>query len=158
MSIENKVKIVLTDEQKATIDTALKSLKDTLGPVLISLTPDEKKSMLILGDKTLSFVNKNLMYSNQNPEFIPSYLNQNDWSVDMQAWNDLAPINSQLKELNSLLNDTIALCGNEAYRQALTYYNNVKQAAKDNVPSAKPIYEELKQQYPNHKKNKEIVE
>lgn len=158
MSIENKVKIVLTDEQKATIDAALKSLKDTLGPVLISLTPDEKKSMLILGDKTLSFVNKNLMYSNQNPEFIPSYLNQNDWSVDMQAWNDLAPINSQLKELNSLLNDTIALCGNEAYRQALTYYNNVKQAAKDNVPSAKPIYEELKQQYPNHKKNKEIVE
>jgi len=158
MSIENKVKIVLTDEQKATIDAALKSLKDTLGPVLISLTPDEKKSMLILGDKTLSFVNKNLMYSNQNPEFIPSYLNQTDWSVDMQAWNDLAPINSQLKELNSLLNDTIALCGNEAYRQALTYYNNVKQAAKDNVPSAKPIYEELKQQYPNHKKNKEIVE
>ena len=158
MSIENKVKIVLTDEQKATIDAALKSLKDTLGPVLISLTPDEKKSMLILGDKTLSFVNKNLMYSNQNPEFIPSYLNQNDWSIDMQAWNDLAPINSQLKELNSLLNDTIALCGNEAYRQALTYYNNVKQAAKDNVPSAKPIYEELKQQYPNHKKNKEIVE
>jgi len=158
MSIENKVKIVLTDEQKATIDAALKSLKDTLGPVLISLTPDEKKSMLILGDKTLSFVNKNLMYSIQNPEFIPSYLNQNDWSVDMQAWNDLAPINSQLKELNSLLNDTIALCGNEAYRQALTYYNNVKQAAKDNVPSAKPIYEELKQQYPNHKKNKEIVE
>lgn len=158
MSIENKVKIVLTDEQKATIDAALKSLKDTLGPVLISLTSDEKKSMLILGDKTLSFVNKNLMYSIQNPEFIPSYLNQNDWSIDMQAWNDLAPINSQLKELNSLLNDTIALCGNEAYRQALTYYNNVKQAAKDNVPSAKPIYEELKQQYPNHKKNKEIVE
>ncbi len=158
MSIDNKVKIQFTAEQKTSIDGAIKLLKDTLGPVLISLTPDEKKSMLILGGKTLSFVNKNLMYSNQNPEFIPSYLNQNEWTIDMEAWNNLAPINSQLKELSSLLNDTIALCGNEAYRQALTYYNNVKQAAKDNVPSAKPIYEELKQQYPNHKKNKEIAD
>jgi hypothetical protein len=158
MNTENKIRIEFTEEQKTAINAALKSLKDTLGPVLTSLTPDEKKSMLILGDKSLSFVNKNLMFSKQNPEFMPSYLDQNEWSIDLLAWSDLALIGSQIKELNSLINDTIALCGNEAYRQALTYYNNVKQAAKDNVPSAKPIYEELKQQYPNHKKSKEVAE
>ena len=158
MSINNKVNIQFTDEQKATIEAAIKSLKDTLTPVLVSLTADEKKSMLILGDKSLSFVNKNLMFSKQNPEFIPSYLNQTEWEIDLQSWNTLAPYNSQLTELNSLLNDTIAQCGNEAYRQSLTYYNNVKQATKDNVQNAKPIYEELKQQYPNHKKNNEVAE
>ena len=158
MSINNKVNIQFTDEQKATIEAAIKSLKDTLTPVLVSLAADEKKSMLILGDKSLSFVNKNLMFSKQNPEFIPSYLNQTEWEIDLQSWNTLAPYNSQLTELNSLLNDTIAQCGNEAYRQSLTYYNNVKQATKDNVQNAKPIYEELKQQYPNHKKNNEVAE
>jgi len=158
MSTENKIKIELTSEQRTAIETALKTVKDTLSPVLVSLTPDEKKSMLILGDKSFSFVNRSLMFATQNPEFAPSYLNQTEWKIDWEAWKELAPINAQLIELNSLLNDTIALCGNEAFRQALTYYNNVKQAAKDNVPSAKPIYEELKQQFPNHKKNKETAE
>ncbi len=158
MSIAKKVNVQFTDEQKATIEAAIKSLKDTLGPVLISLTPTEKQSMLILGDKSLSFVNKNLMFSKQNPEFMPSYLNQSEWEIDLRGWNTLAPYNSQLTELSSLLNDTIAQCGNEAYRQSLTYYNNVRQAAKDNVPSAKPIYEELKQQYPNHRKSKEVAD
>ncbi|MCZ4693572.1 hypothetical protein DWB61_00680 [Ancylomarina euxinus] len=157
MSIENKVKIVLTEEQKTAIATGLKTLKDTLGPILISLTPYEKQSMLILGDKSISFVNKNLMYADQKPEFVPSYLDVNDWKIDMQARNDLAPYNAEIQELNSLLLDTIALCGNEAYLQALTYYNSVKQAAKSNIPGAKPIYEELKHQYPNHKKPKEEV-
>lgn len=131
MSIDNKVNIQFTDEQKATIETAIKSLKDAFSPILVSLTAEEKKSMLILGDKSLSFVNKNLMFSKQNPEFIPSYLNQSEWEIDLLGWNTLAPYNSQLTELSSLLNDTIAQCGNEAYRQSLTYYNNVKQAAKD---------------------------
>lgn len=154
MSIENKVKIVLTDEQKTAISAGLKSLKDTLGPILISLIPSEKRSMLSLGDKSISFVSKNLMYAEQKPEFIPSYLDLSEWKINMQARNDLTPYNAEIQELNSLLLDTIALCGNEAYLQALTYYNSVKQAAKNNVPGAKPIYEELKHQYPNHKKTK----
>jgi hypothetical protein len=158
MSIENKIKIVLTEEQKTAISTGLKSLKDILGPILISLTPAEKQSMLKLGDKSISFVGKNLMYAEQKPEFIPSYLDLAEWKIDLQARNDLAPYNAEIQELNSLLLDTIALCGNEAYREALTFYNSVKQAAKNNVPGAKPIYEELKQQYPNHKKAKSEIE
>ncbi len=158
MSIDNKVQIVLTEEQKTAIAAGLKTLKDILGPILISLTPSEKQSMLMLGDKSISFVTKNLMYADQKPEFVPSYLNVDDWKIDMQARNDLAPYNAEIQELNSLLLDTIALCGNEAYLQALTYYNSVKQASKSNVPGAKPIYEDLKQQYPNHKKPKEEAE
>lgn len=155
MNIENRVKIVLTEEQKTAIEGGLKAIKDTLEPILISLTPQEKQSMLILGDKSISFVNKNLMFADQKPEFIPSYLDIKAWRIDMQAKNDLAPYNAEIQEINSLLKDTIALCGNEAYLQALTYYNSVKQAAKSNVPGAKPIYEELKQQFPNYKKPEE---
>lgn len=152
MNQENKIKIVLSEEQKTAISAALKSLKDTLNPILISLTTTEKQNMLILGDKSISFVGKNLMYAEQKPEFIPSYLDLNEWKIDMQARNDLTPYNAEIQELHSLLLDTITLCGNEAYLQALTYYNAVKQAAKSNVPGAKPIYAELKHQYTNHKK------
>tara|TARA_R110001583_G_scaffold25217_4_gene91400 strand:- start:3420 stop:3896 length:477 start_codon:yes stop_codon:yes gene_type:complete len=158
MSVENKVKIVLTEEQKTAIAGGLKAIKDTLESVLISLTPSEKRALLKLGDKSISFVNKCLMYAEQKPEFVPSYIDKNEWEIDMQARNDLSPFNAEIQELNSLLLDTITLCGNEAFRQSLTYYNSVKQAAKDNIPGAKPIYEELKQQFPNHKKQKEAAE
>ena len=158
MTIESKIKIVITEEQKTTLNTAFKTFKDTLKSVLISLTPSEKQSMLMLGDKSISFVGKNIMFAAQKPEFVPNYLDVEEWKIDLQAYNDLAPYNAEIMELSSLLKDTIALCGNEAFRQALTYYNSVKQAAKDNVPGAKPIYEELKQQFPTHKKNKVEVE
>ncbi|MRT92140.1 hypothetical protein [Ancylomarina sp. 16SWW S1-10-2] len=158
MSVENKVKIVLTEEQKAAIAGGLKVIKDTLEPILISLTPSEKRALLKLGDKSISFVNKCLMFANQKPEFVPSYIDKNEWQIDMNARNDLSPYNAEIQEINSLLLDTIMLCGNEAFRQALTYYNSVKQAAKDNVPGAKPIYDELKQQFPNNKKSKEEAE
>lgn len=158
MSVENKVQIQINEEQKQIIDKALEQINEILRPALISLSPEKKKSMLIMGDKSFSFVNKALMFSRQKPEFVPAYLNKTEWEIDMKAWNDLSPYYAKVSELYSMLNDTIALCGNESFRQALTYYNTVKQASKDNVPGAKPIYEELKQQFPNTKKNKNETE
>ncbi len=38
--------------------------------------------------------------------------------------------------------------GSEAYTAALQYYNFVKQADKNNVPAAKPVYEDLAQRFP----------
>lgn len=158
MQVENKVKIQFTEEEKQTLTTGLNQVGGILKAKMISLSPERKKSMLTMGDKSLSFVSKCLMFANQNPDFIPNYLDKEEWTIDLQAWNELNPYYARIQELNSLLNDTIALCGNEAFRQALTFYNSVKQASKDNIPGAKVIYEELKQQFPNHKKNKNNAE
>ena len=155
MSTENKVKIQLTEENKNAIETAIKTLQDTFKPILVSVPPAEKRAMLTLGNKSLGFVSQNMMYAKQKAEFVPSYLDMNEWEIDLKAWEDLAPYYAQIQEIQSLLSDTISICGNEAYRQSLTYYNTVKQGAKDNVPGAKPIFDELKQYYVHPKKNKE---
>ena len=38
--------------------------------------------------------------------------------------------------------------GHEAYESALAFYNAVKVAARNNVPGAKVIYEDLSQRFP----------
>ncbi|WP_461631105.1 hypothetical protein [Labilibaculum euxinus] len=50
-----------------------------------------------------------------------------------------------------MLNDTAALSDSEAYMAMLSYYNFLKQAAKDAVPGAKPIYDNLKHHFTSAK-------
>ncbi|MDQ1771371.1 hypothetical protein GQR60_12485 [Labilibaculum sp. A4] len=50
-----------------------------------------------------------------------------------------------------MLNDTVALSDSEAYMAMLSYYNFLKQATKDAVPGAKPIYDNLKHHFTSAK-------
>ena len=52
-----------------------------------------------------------------------------------------------MEQQNSSLVDTIMLCGSEAYKAALAYYNSVKQGAKMNVTAAASIYSDLKKRF-----------
>jgi hypothetical protein len=50
--------------------------------------------------------------------------------------------------------DTKMLSVNEAFLEALTYYNLVKQADKNDVANARSIYEDLAQRFPARRKKK----
>jgi hypothetical protein len=42
--------------------------------------------------------------------------------------------------------------GSEAYHAALAFYHNVQAAAKDDIPGAKAIFEDLKTRFPGGKR------
>jgi hypothetical protein len=43
------------------------------------------------------------------------------------------------------------VAGSEAYQSSLIFYNSVKMAARQDIPGAKAIYEELKKRFPGPK-------
>ncbi|MBI9058946.1 MAG: hypothetical protein JEZ01_14365 [Labilibaculum sp.] len=99
------------------------------------------------------------MLAESNPDLIPPYIKLKDVKKDVEAWKVINPIIKDLEQQLSQLNDTAALCGNEAYSPVLSYHY-IKQAAKDGVTGAKPIYEDLKKQFPStapKKKSEEPV-
>jgi GrpB-like predicted nucleotidyltransferase (UPF0157 family) len=49
------------------------------------------------------------------------------------------------------VDDTTMVAGSEAYQFALIFYNSVKMAARQDIPGAKAIYEDLKKRFPGHK-------
>lgn len=155
MPAENRVSFQISDADKTTIRSAVTLIKTTLQPYLISLTPEERHELAKMSDKSVAFVEKCLNYAKTNPEFAPPYLNVNDLGEDVENVKLLTEIDNPLEQIVTGLDDTIMLAGSEAYTASLAYYNSIKQAAKQNIPNAKNIYEDLRARFPQkgNKKN-----
>jgi hypothetical protein len=148
MSQQNQVAVKIADADLQNITKLITDLQAAIAPYVITLTAEDRKSLLKMSDKSVAFVNKNLGYTTTNPEFIPPYLSVPDFQTDADAVNQLHPLFKEIKQIADNLDDTIMLSGSEAYTGALLYYNSVKQAIKGNVPNTKTIYDDLSQRYP----------
>lgn len=136
---------------KEVLDQATAKLNEVanlLKPYVITLTTDQRHSMLKRGDKSSAFVSKAFEYARQNPEFVPAFVDVAEFAIDVADSDNLIGIVSQAAQLLNNLDDTTMVAGSEAYYAALAYYNNVKLAVGQNVPGAKAICEELQKRFP----------
>ena len=129
-----------------------------LAPHTIALTPHERQIMLKMGDKSLAFVEKAHGYAHDNPSLTPSYLDMTAFDVDFADAHGLWALLTLVKQLEEALEDTIMSARSEAYHAALAFYHNVQAAAKDDVPGAKAILEDLKARFPGGKRKHEAGE
>ncbi len=148
MSQQNLVAVNIPAAELQNISKLITDLQTALAPYVITLSADDRKSLLKMSDKSVAFVNKIVDYSTTNPEFIPPYLSVADMKIDVDAVTQLQPLFKLVQQVADNLDDTVMLSGSEAYTAALLYYNSVKQAMKGNVPNAKTIYDDLSQRYP----------
>jgi hypothetical protein len=114
---------------------------------LHSLTAEDRQTILKMGDKSLAFVEKTSELAASNPQFCPSYFNLAELNIDIADAVGLRTLSNRLQQFSRSVDDTMMLAGNEAFVQALTFYNAVKQAARDNVPGAQPLFDELKKRF-----------
>lgn len=147
MDTENRISLQIPPEVLSEVNTLVRNASEKLEPYLTSLTPIERKTIPKMNDASIPFVQNTLAYSESNPKFSPPYLDVAEMKIDLKAATDLTTVFRPLEQLYSLLNDTIMLCGSEAYTASLTYYNSVKFASKKNVAGAKVIYDDLKKRF-----------
>lgn len=147
MSTKNQISI---DIPQSVIDKVTGNLQESrtlLAPYLQALTSGERETIFKMGDKTVATVQKVEDYTETNPEFAPSYMDQPEFVKDVSVVTDLSPLRNLATQLASDLSDTIMLAGNEALLAALLYYGAVKEAADKGVATAKPIYEDLSKRF-----------
>jgi hypothetical protein len=149
--MENKINFIVPQEVIDIVTGKLNDAAEELQPFLIALTPEERRTIPKMSDKTMPFVEKTLEYCQTAPQFAPPYMDSEALSGDFHVTQQLTPLFRTIKALNDGLDDTIMEAGGEAYVNALSYYNSVKQAAKMNVPGAKSIYEDLKKRFERSK-------
>ena len=147
MPQENLVSIVIPPEDVQAVLDAIAVINTKLKPYLIALSKEDRKKLPKMGDRTVPFVEKVIEYATAQPEFIPGYMDLPELKNDFNAVTTLNQMYRPLDQIDSNLNDTLLLSGSEAYKAALQFYNYVKQAAKNNVPDAKVIYDELKKRF-----------
>ena len=124
-------------------------------PYSVILTADERASVLKVGDKAFTFVNKAFAYTKTNPEFVPSYLNVADFEIDVKDADGHPEVVTLINQLYNYLDDTRLTARSEAYNAGLYYYGSVQQAALVNLPGAKAINDDLKQYFPRTGKTSE---
>ena len=147
MSTKNQLSISIPEKTIAAVLKNLQDCKELLQPYLLALTPEERHSILKMGDKTVATVLKTKDYVVTNPQFVPSYMNAEEFVADANVVNQLTPITNLATQLSRNVEDTVMVAGSEALQEALLYYGQVKEAASKGVPSAGPIYEDLKQRF-----------
>jgi hypothetical protein len=152
--MDNLVAIQMSPEDQKTCADAIKTMTDTLKPYMISLKPEQRITLPKMKDKTSAFVSKALDYAESNPQFAPSYLDIPGLRIDVEAVNMLNNLFRPLEQIYTMLDDSILQSGSEAYVAALSFYNAVKQAAKNNVPGAQPIYDDLSKRFPGRSTKK----
>ena len=151
MSTQNLVSAAILAADKTAIQTSIQSITAKL-PFLISLTTDDRKGGLKLGDKTVAFVDKGIDYANSNASLVPPYVNLAEIQKDYQLQKDLIDIEQWLLTLLQKIQDTYQEAGAEAYNGILGFYQSVSLAAEKNVPGARAIYNDLSARFPGRKK------
>lgn len=149
--MDNKVNFTIPEEVINQVTEKLNEITALLHPYLIALSPEERRTIPKMSDKTLPFVEKTLEYSQTAPQFAPPFMDREALAADMKITQQLTPLLRTAIALNDGLDDTVMEAGGESFVNALSYYNSVKQAAKLNVPGAKSIFEDLRKRFERDK-------
>ena len=149
---DNKHTEPIPEQVITQVHTQLTAILSQLRDYVTPLTPQERHSLLKMGDKSLAFVEKAHDYAVDNPSLVPSFLDMADFEKDWQDAHGLWNVLNLGKQLVELLDDTVMSAGSEAYHAALAVYHNTQAAAKQDVPGAKAVYEDLKTRFPGGKR------
>lgn len=143
MTNDNKISASLSAQDMADIMAAFATIKAKL-PFLINLNPRERQRMPSIGTERGGMVDTFTIEMQLHPELIPTFVDMPELALDLTLLNQLETIRSCANELCEGINDTHKAVGSDMYLAYLSFYNNVKQAAKRAVVGADSIYQNLR--------------
>lgn len=126
---QNLVSLQLGDEAWNQIDAALAVLEQRFAH-FITLSPDERRSLAKMGDKSEAFCRQTLIIASQNPQLIPASIDVNEAQADLANLDKLRPRLQRLQNLLGKGNDTEMALGSDLYTFSLDAYALLKVAGK----------------------------
>jgi hypothetical protein len=126
---DNRISTTLSTNDQADVLAAIKTIRDKL-PFLLDLTPEERRSLPRMGDKSRAFVAQALTVAEQNADILPRSFDTAEMRKDVELAQALEPILAALAQLYELVEDTYLEVGSEAYVAALAVYQYAKAGGK----------------------------
>ncbi len=127
---QNMLSLQFTDEQLNAVDQALAALETALA-ALIALTPEQRKGLNHMGQKSESFCRQTLTILEQNPQIVPPSLSVAEAQADLAALDRLRPRLARLQRLTERAEDTDAALGSDLMSFALEGYALLKVAGRN---------------------------
>ncbi|MBW4562258.1 MAG: hypothetical protein KME32_14105 [Mojavia pulchra JT2-VF2] len=127
------------------IKAALQTIQRKL-PFLITLSNEERRSLVKMGDKSLAFVNNSITVAQSNREILPASFKVEELVRDYQLATALTEVLISMRQITEQVDDTLLAVGSEAMTSSLTVYDYVKTAAKK-TPGLKTVAEQLGERF-----------
>lgn len=121
----NRISATLSQQDCAQIMSNINRIKEMM-PFLITLTSQEFRDLLKMGDKSRTFVAKALEIVTQNPDIMPRGFDIDEFRRDMDLFQALESFRSALTQLLQMIESTQTLVGSDAYISSLIVYEQVK--------------------------------
>ena len=138
--------VVLSPEEVADILQKIAEIQAIL-PEGVALRPSDRRKLLKLGRKTTQFVQRTIEMTQQNPDMVPAYIDRPLMETSYQVYNQMLTIISSVEQLERKVTDVMLASGNVANTSSISCYHAIKNASKDNVPGAQPVYDALKTRF-----------
>lgn len=141
MALKNLVSVDFTEEDQKAVMAALDAVASRLD-FLVTLRPDELRSIFKIGNNYLPFLEKAVSVVNDNPRIVGHFFDIGEFNRDFQAIKRLAPISAKLERMAEAVRNTIAAAGADAMASALDVYSAAR-AHVDHVPGISASVVEL---------------
>ena len=151
MTVKTPQLVAIPQEIIDQVTQNFKQSQELLHPYMQGLSAKQRMSMFKMGNVSKAIVAKTKSYMKTNPEFIPYYLDQNDFYRDELIARQLQPLANLSKQLSTDINDTAMLAGSNTMQKVRIYYGQVLEGFKKGVESSRSIYEDLSKRFAKQK-------
>jgi len=119
--MQNRISATVSEaDRKAVLDAFTIIL--TKLPFLVDLTPDKRRELPKMGDKSVAFVRKSVEMAQEGAAYLPGAFDAEEFKSDMALYDTLLPFLQKATKLQELLDDTLVLVGSDLYVGALDHY------------------------------------
>ena len=118
---DNRISATLSQADRQAVLDAINTIRTKL-PFLVDLSPEQRRSLPKMGDKSRAFVAKALAVAQQNSDFLPRSFSVEEFERDVALAEALWPIIVAVTQLHEQLNDTYTEVGSEALTSGLVVY------------------------------------
>ncbi len=126
---QNRMNVILTAEQKASIIAAVDGLETVLG-FRVGLNITERRRLLKLGDKSEGFVRQALEAARNHPEYLPPSISLADLDRDVAIREVLLTLVQRVGTLHTQLVDSHMLAGSDLMNGAVRIYRALRANAE----------------------------
>ena len=118
---DNRVSASISEADLQAVLAAVETIHQKL-PFLIALTPEQRRSLPKMGDRSRAFVGKALNVAQLTSDYLPRSFSVEEMERDVALTEALRTILTSLTSLQEQVSDTYTEVGSEAYSAALVVY------------------------------------
>jgi hypothetical protein len=136
----------------------LEIINNSFDPAFTTLSPELRKTKNAVGLKRRGFVEAAHMVAMKNIDYVPNYFDIDLFDRQMTEIGKILQVHNALKRLTDYVKNAEIILGHETYKNALSIHRYLREASKSGVVGAKPLYQKLKKQFPNGRRQAETEE